>query len=513
MLKRLALVGGSGVLLALAFPKPHWSPLAWFALVPLLLVALEATPAAAFAWGFLQGAIFYAITLEWLYGFFRSYGGMSVGLSAAVLGLLVAYLSLYTGVFAAGVRLMRGSGTGWALVVAPFLWVGLELIRTRMPVLGFPWNLLGYAVSDRLALVQLVTITGIYGLSFVVAGYNALLLWAWRRRSGRKIAIWSAVTALLILVIVFGPLLVPKPTGRFSAHLVQLNLRPQENYSANWEQSHAAQLAEVERLSIDAGRSAPGLVVWPEAPAPFSMQDPAFAARAREIARQSESDFLAGVDGWSYPPGRPVEVSNSAVMVDPAGKTVFRYDKMHLVPFGEYVPWRKWLFFARNLIGGVGDFTPGTTFTVGRLDGQPFSVFICYEAIFPNEVRQFADRGAGLFINISDDGWYGRSEALEQHLNMARVRAVENRRWLLRDTNTGLTAAIDPYGRIRARLAADRPAALTVRYNFRSDRTLYTRWGDLWAKLSLLVACVALAWNFADKRRRTDQAGRIRGTQ
>ncbi|HVB34754.1 MAG TPA: apolipoprotein N-acyltransferase [Patescibacteria group bacterium] len=500
-LRRFALVAGSGVLLALAFPRPHWGPLAWIALAPLLIVALEARPAAAFAWGFLQGVIFYAVTLEWLYGFFRSYGQMSIAASAAVLGLLVTMLSLYTGAYALGVRLMRRSGTGWALAVSPFLWVALELIRTRMPVLGFPWNLLGYAVSERLGLVQIVTLTGIYGLSFVVAAYNALLLWAWRQRSGRKIAIWSAVTAVLALAIGFGSRLVPKPAGRFTAHLVQLNMRPQESFSANWEQNHAAQLDALERMTIDAGRRAPGLVVWPEAPAPFTMQDPRFAARARQIARQSESDFLAGVDWWSYPPGRPVQVANSAVLLNPAGQTVFRYDKIHLVPFGEYVPWRKWLFFARNLIGGVGDFTPGTERTVGRLDGHRFGVFICYEAIFPNEVRKFADNGAGLLINISDDGWYGRSEALEQHLNMARVRAVENRRWLLRDTNTGLTAAIDPYGRIRARLPAGRPAVLTAGYDFRSDRTLYTRWGDWWAKLSLIVCCLALLWNFARRSR------------
>jgi apolipoprotein N-acyltransferase len=502
MLKRFALTAGSGVLLALAFPQPHWSVLAWFALVPLLIVALESRPAPAFGWGFFQGAIFYSITLEWLYGFFRSYGGMSVAVSAAVLGLMVAILSAYTAVYALGVRLMRRSGIGWALAISPFLWVGMELIRTRVPVIGFPWNLLGYAVSDHLALVQLVTVTGIYGLSFVVAAYNAFLLWTWRRRSWRKIAAWSAVTALLILTIAFGSRLVPKPAGHYTAHLVQLNLRPQEDYSANWERNHAAELAALDRLTIDAGRSAPGLVIWPEAPAPFSMQDPGFAARARQIARKSESDFLAGVDWWSYPPGGPPRVANSAVMVNPSGQIVFHYDKIHLVPFGEYVPWRKWLFFARNLIGGVGDFTPGKKRVVGKLDGRGFSAFICYEAIFPNEVRQFADRGAHLLINISDDGWYGRSEALEQDLNMARVRAVENRRWLLRDTNTGLTAVVDPYGRIRARLPANRPAVLTAHFNFRSGRTPYTRWGDLWAKLSLLVAGVALVWNFARRKPR-----------
>ncbi len=502
MLKRFVLAAGSGVLLALSFPEPHWGWLAWVALVPLVLVALEAKPVAAFGWGFLQGLVFYSITLEWLFGFFRSYGQMTIPASVGVLGSLVVMLSLYTGAYALGVRAMRRSGVGWALAVSPFLWVGLELLRTRMPVLGFPWNLLGYAVSNNLGLVQLTALTGIYGLSFVVAGYNALALWAWRERRGNPMGIWAVATIALIVAIIAGPWLVPMPQGRYTAHLVQLDLQPEVSFPANWEQLHAAQLDAFEKLSIDAGRSDPGLVVWPEAPAPFSMQDPSFAARAKRIASQSQSDFLVGVDRWRFPPGKAAEASNSAVMIDPSGQTVFHYDKIHLVPFGEYVPWRKYLTFAHNLIGGIGDFTPGKVRTVGQLPGGKFSTFICYEAIFPDEIRRFADHGAQLLINISDDGWYGRTEALEQHLNMARVRAVENRRWLLRDTNTGITAAIDPYGRIRAILPSETRAVLTVRYDFRSGRTLYTRWGDWWAMLAVLVSVVALAWNFARRRPR-----------
>jgi apolipoprotein N-acyltransferase len=500
-LKRLALTAGSGVLLALAFPDPHWSWLAWVALVPLLVVALEVRPGAAFGWGFLQGAVFYSITLEWLYAFFRSYGRMAVWESVSVLGLMVAVLSLFTAGYALGVRLMRRSGVGWALAISPFLWTALELGRTHMPAIGFPWNLLGYAVSDHLGLVQLVTLTGIYGLSFVVAGYNALVLWAWRERRRKPVAIWAGVTVALLLVIGVGGLFVPKPVGRETAHLIQLNLPPETDYGANWEQRHAAELNALDKLSIEAGRSAPGLVIWPEAPAPFSMSDPLFAARARKIARETDSEFLVGVDHWRFPPGHTPLVFNSAVMVNPKGQEVFRYNKIHLVPFGEYVPWRKYLTFARNLIGGVGDFTPGKKLSVGQLDGgKTFSVFICYESIFPNEVRKFVDRGADLLINISDDGWYGHSEALVQDLNMARVRAVENRRWLLRDTNTGVTVAVDPYGRIRARLPEDVRAALTVHYNFRSGRTLYTRWGDWWPRLAGLIACLALVWNFARRR-------------
>jgi apolipoprotein N-acyltransferase len=502
MLKRFALAAGSGVLLALAFPEPHWSWLAWIALVPLLVVALDAKPAAAFAWGLLQGAVFYSITLEWLYGFFRSYGRMAPWQAASVLGLMVVVLSLFTAGYALGVRLMRRSGVGWALALSPFLWTALELGRTHMPAIGFPWNLLGYAVSYRIGLVQLVALTGIYGLSFVVAGYNALVLWACRERRGTAVGLWALATIALVVTIIAGGWLVPMPRGHFTAHLVQLDLQPEESFPANWEQLHAAQLDAFEKMSIAAGRSSPGLVVWPEAPAPFTMDDPSFAARAERIARQSHSDFLLGVDRWKFPKGKPPEAFNSAVMLDPEGRQVFHYNKIHLVPFGEYVPWRRYLTFARALIGGIGDFTPGKVRAVGELPGGKFSVFICYEAIFPDQVRQFADRGAQLLINISDDGWYGRTEALEQHVNMARVRAVENRRWLLRDTNTGITVAIDPYGRIRERLPGEISGVLAVHYNFRSDRTLYTLWGDWWAWLAVIVSLAALAWNFARRRPR-----------
>jgi apolipoprotein N-acyltransferase len=495
LLRRFATAAGCGLLLALAFPQPHWATLGWIALAPLIVLALDATPAGAFGWGWLAGLIFFGLTLRWLYGFFRGYGAMSVPVAAGVLGLMVGILALFPAAYALCVRAMKRTGVAWALAASPFFWVGLELLRTHMPAIGFPWNLLGYTVSERLALVQLVTLTGIYGLSFVVAAYNALFVWAWRERRGRPLAIWAAVTVILAIVVLVVGGFVPDPPARYTAHLVQLNLRPEAEYPANWEQQTAPELDALGQLTISAGRSSPGLVIWPEAPAPFSLEDSQFAARAAAIARASGSNFLLGVDEWRFVAGKPPQASNSAVMLDPAGRRVFTYDKMHLVPFGEYVPWRRWLSFARVLTGDVGDYMPGTIRAVGRLPGGTFSVFICYEAIFPGEIREFADRGAELLINISDDGWYGQSEALEQHLNMARVRAVENRRWLLRATNTGLSAVVDPYGRFRARLVPDRRAVLTAGYDFRADRTLYTRWGDWWAWLCLLVGAAALAWN------------------
>jgi apolipoprotein N-acyltransferase len=181
----------------------------------------------------------------------------------------------------------------------------------------------------------------------------------------------------------------------------------------------------------------------------------------------------------------------------------FIYDKIHLVPFSEYVPWRKWLFFAKDLTGLIGDFQPGTEYKVGRFSGQPFSVYICFEGIFPNEVRRFTLAGAALFVNISDDGWFGGSGAPEQHLAMARVRAVENRRWLLRGTNNGVTVSVDPYGRIVARLPSNVRGELDAPYGFRTGLTPYARWGDWLAWLCVIAALVLLLLGARDKFVRT----------
>jgi apolipoprotein N-acyltransferase len=210
------------------------------------------------------------------------------------------------------------------------------------------------------------------------------------------------------------------------------------------------------------------------------------------IARGAGGGYLVGVIDWKPLGNGRIGANNSAALLGPDGELDFMYDKIHLVPFSEYVPWRNWFFFARDLTGLIGDFQHGSQYKVGRISGGPFSVYICYEAVFPNEIRHFTLAGAQLFVNISDDGWFGGSGAPEQHLAMARVRAVENRRWLLRDTNDGITVSVDPYGRIIARLPADIRGALDAPYAFRADLTPYARWGDWLPWLCVLSALVLL---------------------
>jgi apolipoprotein N-acyltransferase len=233
------------------------------------------------------------------------------------------------------------------------------------------------------------------------------------------------------------------------------------------------------------------------------MQDPAFAARATRIARESGVDLLVGVVDWKRNAQGQWDASNSVTLLDPLGRRTFTYDKIHLVPFGEYVPLRQWIKFAGRLTADIADFTPGTEYRVGSLPmvetyvpsaGAKFGVFICYEAIFPEEIRRFAKNGAELLINVSNDGWFGRSAAPEQHLMMSRVRAIESRRWMLRDTNNGYTAVVDPYGRIVASLAPDIRGQLDAPYDFRRDLTPYVRFGDWFSWLCVIVSIALLVF-------------------
>ncbi len=514
--RRLLIAIFSGALLSFAF----WSlpsqndllvGLSWVGMVLLIGVSAGSRPGLAFFIGLLNGAAFHALSLPWIYTVMRMHGGVPPLPAVGVLAALVTAAAVFPAVFSLGMAWLSGRSIARACLAAPFLWVTLEFARTHLPAIGFPWNLLGYAMGSSLPLLQVAPLTGIYGLSFLIAAWCSLVAWVWvewgsQRKRGILLILLLLSTLLLPAATALGNAWVPRGQPQHVARLVQTNFPQASFYPADWMDTHAGELDALERLSVSgAARSslAPGPVIWPEVPAPFSMQDPRFAARAQRIARAAGRPFLVGVVDWKPGAHGGLAPYNSAVLLDPSGRQVFLYDKIHLVPFGEYVPLRRWLTFAKTLTAEVGDFQAGSEYKVGALPGGEgkFGVFICYEAIFPDEVRRFVAQGAGLLINLSNDGWFGRSAAPEQHWMMARVRAVENRRWLLRGTNTGHTLAVDPYGREVARLAPDLRGALDAPYGWRSDLTLYTRWGDWLAWL-----CVAVALSFVLARARQAEA-------
>ena len=506
----------SGGLQILIFPLPNFYVLCWVAVTPLLIALLRARepdtlqlresikllpakPLQAFLLAYVCGILWYAGTCYWIYNTMRQYGGVNAPAAIGILILFCLYLAIYHGVFGLLISLFANASpfSRRALLLAPVAWVAVELARTR--ITGFPWDLLGTTQVDNIPLARIATVTGVYGLSFeimiVSSAWAAAFLVRRDKRMTLLIAALAATSVLQAGRFVPAPTL---PTDR-AATLVQANVPILEG--TDWTRDYFdTTLHELTALSLSERTFRSGLIVWPESPAPFYTSDPSFRSAISTLARQANAWVLAGsigINNASQNPEQPTRIYNSAQLVSPSGEWAGRYDKVHLVPFGEYVPFKRLFAFAGGLTKEVGDFSPGVSRIPLQADGMKLGVFICYESIFPDEVRQFAAQGAQVLVNISNDGWYGDSGAYAQHLKQARMRAVENARWLLRDTNTGVTAAIDPYGRIVASVPRKVRTALQAPYAVSSATTFYTRHGDWFAYLCAIICVGALILRFS----------------
>ena len=529
-LKLLAAAAFSAALLELPFPLADPLPVcrtvfAWFGLVPLLLAILSSACVdsprplrRSFLLSWFCGFLWYAGNCYWVRDVMLQYGDMPPFAPSLLLAGYSMVLGLYFGLFGVGVMLVRiaTGSTRWALASATVLWAGLELAASR--ITSVPWDQLGYSQVDNGLVNQLAPWTGVYGISFVLVAVNALIAGGLLldRCSGRRP--WGIAGALLLMGCGAGLLVQPpKPTGTSSAVLVQPNLDVAADNrwdGPEWDQH----IAEFTRLAAEQCKTYiagtpqtgaasgeivcppypthPDLVVWPESPAPFFETDPRFQQALKQIAAQSEAPLVVGNVGMDFSDEEQGwRDYNSALVVDPGGEPVGRYDKIHLVPFGEYVPFHNLLFFARKLTGKVSRFTPGSERKVFTLNGHRYGVFICYESVFADEVREFAANGAQVLVNISDDGWYGDTSAPWQHLHMERMRAIENRRWILRDTNTGITSVIDPYGRVRQSIPRHQVDALPAQFAFRSDVTFYTAHGDVFGWGCVLLSLGIVGWS------------------
>ena len=474
----------SGLLLVAAFPKWNLGFLAWVALVPLLLVLERATSVrAAFGLGYLCGAVFFAGTIYWVRLVMLEYGGLGQAAAAGVLLLFAAVLACFFGAFAALARLLLALPERHILWGLPALWVGVELLRAHL-FTGFPWLLLGYALADHLLLAQLAQLGGVYLLSFVVAMFNTGILLVARKPNRRRGMVLAAAFFVQAAASLGGGLL-PKPEAPETAYLLQAQASLAEEWSVPAVYKLLADL-EVRVLAAYArNQSRSGLVLWPEIPASFYYhEDPLLRERLHRLARLTQSHHLVNV--VAFADAERKEPLNSAVLISPAGEFLGQYDKIHLVPFGEYVPLKKLFFFAGKLTAEVGDFVPGTR-PVPLGEHHPLAALICYEGIFPDLVRQFSASGAELLVNLSNDSWYGDSAARYQLLLMSRLRAIENGRWLLRATNTGITAIVDPYGRVQT-FAPDQRAAFTGRFGYLGGRTPYVAFGHWFPVLAAAAA-------------------------
>jgi apolipoprotein N-acyltransferase len=352
---------------------------------------------------------------------------------------------------------------------------------------------------DNIPLSRIGTVTGVYGISFEIMLVNTAFAAAFLAKRRQRTIILAC--ALLVSVVVQSSVLVRPPAlpAGETARLVQENIPILDQWTPEQFQQTLGAMRQdsIPNLAnLMPGEPRPSVVIWAESPAPFFINDPVFRREVSEIARQAGAHLIIGTVGTNNTPemNRPEDIYNSAALITPTGEWAARYDKIHLVPFGEYVPFKVLLgSFVDKLTREVGNFVSGTTRTVFDLGHYKAGVFICYESIFPGEIREFAKNGTGVFVNISNDGWFGYYGAPEQHLNQARMRAIENNRWVVRATNTGITGSIDPFGRVVATAPRDVRTVLDAPFGVVTATTFYTRHGDVFAYLCAIIAVVAVA--------------------
>jgi apolipoprotein N-acyltransferase len=510
----------------LIFPKTSFYFLSWVALAPLLYALLRGRGGAGelvdsegrtlrpfTVWqglllGWFNGVVWYLGMCYWVYPVMHGYGHVDAFSSVLITLAFCLIMGLHHGAFGFFLMLVarRSSfGNRRPLLLAPFFWVAIEFFRERAtPVF---WEPLGNSQVDNIPFARIAQLTGVHGLSFAIMLVNSAFAAAMLLRGKqRRNLLLTALTAAIALQIGVLARPAPAPATR-EAVLLQHNAPVLD---AVWPQDYYERtLAELAQLSISASPNrppgSPGLIVWPESPAPFVVGERGFHSSLAEVARSTNSYLVIGSTMLEPRPsaGAPREgpegpMYNSALVVDPSGRPVGRYDKIHLVPFGEYVPLRDLLFFASKLTREVGDFSRGTERFVFDLNGAKIGVFICYESIYPGEVRQFVDKGAQVLINISDDDWFGNTGAPWHHLQMGRMRAIENHRWVLISTNSGITASVDPDGRVVKQAPRDVRTALVAPFNLESEVTFYSRFGDVFAWICVVISILAIVvrWHF-----------------
>ncbi len=497
--KETAAACASGLLAALAFPRVDLAGLAWVALVPLLLV-MQRRP---FRHGFVAGAVFFGTVLYWLNIVMTTYGGLHPVFSLAAYLILVAYLALFWGAATWACCRVEEKLRISRLVSFPVFWVALEFVRSFF-LSGFPWATYGYSQQKFLVMIQSADLCGVYGISFLLVFSNVLLarLWgAYRLRQWSAVPRWGVVFWILLFAgnLVYGFAHLDSPerlAGEpLSVALVQGNI----DQSIKWDPGHQrSTIDKYLNLSRSAAEEGPvDLLVWPESATPFYFQETGPLSEAvRDFTRSVDSQLLFGSPAYEVA-NRQYRYLNSAFLLDRGGEILGRSDKIHLVPFGEYVPLGRFLPFIEKLVVGVGDFSPGSISPL-PVNGGEIGVLVCFEGIFPDLARDYVRKGSDLLVNITNDAWFGRSSAPAQHLAMTRFRAIENRRWVARAANTGISALIAPDGTMEEQSPVFKDLFLRGEVRLRDEITLYNRLGDL---LPTLFLAVSIFWLLRTRRR------------
>jgi apolipoprotein N-acyltransferase len=498
----------SGLLLALSFPKYGHPAFAWVALAPLLVAVYRQRLSHGFTLGLTAGAIYFIGTLYWITHVMVQFGGLTPVVGVLVNGALIAYMALFPGVFALIMARLTVRGGARALWLAPMVWVATEYGRAYL-FTGFPWVLLGYSQASVLPVAQLASVLGVFGVSALVASVSSAMAYAAvvRRpaaagpRAGagqaapavRRFAPLAVVLLLVLSVVLWGTRRIVRGDLTRSGDPIRVGLiQGNVDQAEKWDDARASAIfANYVRMTRQAIAEGAQVVLWPESSTPFYFEeDRANADQVRRVAREARVPILLGSDQIER--GVPTRYYNSAFLIAPDGSSAGVYRKMHLVPFGEYVPLKQVFFFAAPLVEAVSDFSPGDSAVLLPVRGHLLSTAICYEIVYPALVRQFTRAGSEMLSTITNDAWFGNTSAPYQHFAQAAMRAVENGRYLVRSANTGISGIVDPYGRVVTRTNVFEPAVVVGEARFLRDQTVYVRFGDVLADCAAILTVAAL---------------------
>ena len=485
MKKKIYLCLLSAILLIASFPKPSLWPVAFFALIPMLLAIKKEKPVKAFLLGTFTGTVAYCGILYWLVTTFSAAGEPKI-IGFTVLLLLSSYLAIYYGLFC----LFSSLFTLRSSLFLAFFWVSLEFLRTHL-FTGFPWAVLGYTQWNNLPLIQISEFTGVYGISFLIVLVN-LTISKTIIEKNKTLSLYHFITLSLILIsLIFGfYTLKQPPTANCqppTISILQGNIDQYKKWDNNFEMSVKNTYAELAKKTSQANPP-PALIVWPETSVPgFLRNDKELYNWMINITEETKTQHLVGT--VDYADGRTY---NSAFLFSASGGITGGYSKVHLVPFGEYMPLKKFVGKFIKVANEIGETTPGKNYTVINSSAGKIGVNICFEAIFPDEVRKSVKNGAETIVNITNDAWYLKTSAPYQHFTMNVLRAIENRREVIRAANTGISGFIDPLGRITSRTKIYETCELSDFISKNRHLTFYTLYGDLFCYLCLFFSIIAL---------------------
>jgi len=507
--KKIILAIVSGIALTAGFPGIGFSYAAWGAFVFLFYAVRDLSPRQGFTLGLVAGFVHFATLLYWLVGTMHIYGYLPLWLSGIIFILLALYLALYLAVFS-GLVVLFCTGPAVSLIMIPALWVCLEYLRTFL-ITGFPWGLLGYTQYNHLHLIQISDIFGVYGMSFIIVFANVAiffsllyikgLTWQGKQIRGRVFTVSiSLLIAVFVLIWTYGNIRL-KSVDKIIADAETISIAAIQGniaQSDKWDMEYRKEIISTYiRLSKQAGLHHPDLIVWPETATPFYFKyNKELTEMVLQGIRSIGTHFIIGSPTVEFtkPQNR---YYNSAYLITPVGEIAGRYDKTHLVPFGEYVPLRKWLPFINQMVTQVGGFKAGKTGHTLKWHQADIGVQICYEVIFPQLASEMAANNSELLINITNDAWFGKTSAPYQHFSMAVFRAVENRRSLVRAANTGISGFIDPAGRILQKSVLFKEDAMVRSMPIiRNQISFYTRHGDLLVLLSFIAIMIVAVVKF-----------------